>query len=230
MSLPANWTLVPSVSTPQLLEDAVTAFAVAWPRVIYEPLTAQGVGVAVAHCALECGNFGYRSGKPADPPTLYNNNLGNTRAAQGEDCNVCQYPGNEIIGGKVVRFKPPDPLSTFRAFDTFADGVAAQLDFLGRPQSRYHQAWLRLLVGDPAGFVQQLKAHGYFTGDEAPYEKAVVSIFSRVVPIAARVIDGQHHAVTDEDREHVAGLVALTSWQSAEDALHGSAPELFPLT
>ena len=212
--------LVPAVATPALLEDAVVAFVEAWPMVIPDPITAEAIGVAVAHCALECGNFGYQAGKPSDPPTCYCNNIGNTRAAIGEDCNVCQYPGSEIIGGKVVRFKPPDALSTFRAFDTLADGVAAQLLFLSR-RTRYAQAWLRLLAGDPAGFVRQLKAHGYFTGSEAPYERAVVSIFSRVVPIAARIIAGQHHGITDEDRVHVSDMVLLTLSQTDETSHAG---------
>lgn len=214
--------LVPAIPTPYLTEDAVGAFVEAWPRVITAPRTPAAIGVAAAHCALESGNFGYKNGRPATPPTLYCNNLGNTRPAAGEDCEVCQYPGNEVIGGKVVRFAPPDPLSTFRAFHTFADGVAAQLLFLSK-RTRYAQAWLRLLAGDPAGFVQELKAHGYFTGPEAPYEHAVVSLTAKLSQIAARIIDGEHHGVTDADRLHVDELVALTSAQSVWN------PEPFPL-
>lgn len=75
--------------------------------------------------------------------------------------------------------------------------------------------------------MQQLKAHGYFTGDEAPYERAVVSIFLHIAPIAQRMIDGKHHGIAAEDRERIAGMVALTAQQSAEEALHGIEP--FPL-
>lgn len=211
--------MVPAVPTPLLLEDAVQGFADAWPRALTAPCSPEALSVLVAQSALETGNWSMdqTAGTPKDPPTLFNYNMGNTRPAVGEDCDVCQYPGNEIIGGKVVRFKPPDPLSTFRSFPTLADGCAAQLTFLARPTSRYAQAWLRLLAGDPAGFVQQLKDHGYFTGSEAPYEKAVSSIFLRVLPIARRVLEGEHHGVTDEDRAHVAELVALTLSESTRD-------------
>ena len=217
MTLPANWTLVPAVATPHQLEDAVHAFVEAMPHVIgtvTDEELARAVSVAVGHCALECGNFGMKleggEWTPSNPPTLLNENLGNTRPGQHEVCEVTHYRCNELIGGKVVWYTPPQDESTFRSFRRFALGVLAQLLFLGRPESRYHQAWLRLLAGDPAGFVQQLKLHGYMTGDEGPYERAVVSIFGRVLPIARRVIAGEHHGVTDEDREHVADQVALS--------------------
>jgi hypothetical protein len=211
--------MVPAAPTPYALDDAIPAFVAAWalaiesPRVD-DPGSDRAIAVAIAHCCLECGNFGYRNGKPADPPTCYCNNIGNTRAAAGEDCDVCQYPGNEIIGGKVVWFKPPDPLSTFRAFPTLADGIAAQLRFIShwdpKHDPHYAAAWRACVAGDPATYVRELKAGGYFTGDETPYERAVVSIFARVLPAVQRAIAGQPHGITDEDREHVSQLVAAT--------------------
>lgn len=203
--------MVKTVPTPLLLEDAIHGFATAWPRVLSAPCSPEALSVLVAQSALETGNWSMDqlTHLEKEPPTLFNYNLGNTRPAAGEDCDTCQYPGNEIIDGKVVKFAPPDPLSTFRSFQTLADGCAAQITFLAN-RNRYAQAWLRLLAGDPVGFVQQLKDHGYFSGDEAPYERAVRSIFLRVLPIARRVLEGEHHGVTDEDRAHVGELVALS--------------------
>lgn len=200
--------LVPAVPTPLLLDDAVQGFADAWPVATADPCSPEALSVMVAKSALETWNFGLdqTTKKPHEPPSIYNNNLGNERPGSDYDGDVCQYPGNEIIGGKVVAFKPPGPLSTFRSFRTLAEGCVGSIRFLAH-STRYHQAWLRLLAGDPSGYVQAAKAAGYFTGALEPYEKAVRSIFLKVLPIARRVLAGEHHGITEEDRAHVHELV-----------------------
>jgi hypothetical protein len=221
--------MVPAVPTSLSLENAVTVFADAWARITASKLTPEALAVTVTHCALESGNF--NAPRPGEDPEhhverCFCNNYGNTRAATGEDCDVCQYRCNEIIGGKVVWYDPPAPQSTFRAFAEPSDGAAAQLSFLAH-STRYAQAWLRLLAGDPAGYVECLKRAGYFTGAIGPYETAVLSIFRRILPIAERVIAGQPHGVTDEDRAHVSDLVALTLANSALGQSYE--PESYPL-
>ena len=217
--LDPNWTLVPAVATPTRLEDAVSAAVEAWPVAVAEPRTAPGVACSLAHWALESGNFGMHAGKPADPPTMFCFNVGNTRPARGEHVTVCQYRCNEIgPDGRPVWYSPPADQSTFRAFDSLLAGMVAQYRFVGRPQSRYAPAWKRALAGDPAGFVRELKARGYFTGALPPYERAVVSIYARLLPIAVAALEYGGRGITDEDRAHVGELVALTLAESRRGA------------
>lgn len=210
--------LVPAVPTPLLLEDAVQGFIDAWPTATADPCSPEAVAVITAKSALETGNFGMDqlTEQPKNPPTIYNYDLGNERPGSGWTGLVTQYRCNEVINGKVVWFDPPAPESTFRAFATLAEGCAASIRFLAQ-STRYHQAWLRILAGDPVGYVRMVKQAGYFTGDEEPYAKAVLSIYLHVLPICRRVLAGEHHGVTDEDRTRVGELVALTLSQTTRD-------------
>jgi hypothetical protein len=203
--------MVPAVPTPLLLEDAVHGFADAWPMGTDDPCSPEALAVMVAKSALETWNFGMDQATktPHDPPSIYNNNLGNERPGKDYDGDVCQYPCNEVINGKVIWFKPPQPESTFRSFSNLADGCVGSIRFLAH-SVKYHQAWLRMLAGDPVGYVQCAKAAGYFTGAEEPYVKAVRSIFLKALPICRRVLEGEHHGITDEDRAHVGELVMLS--------------------
>lgn len=207
--------MVPTISTPADLSSAVHAFFDAWPLVTTEPRTAESVAIAVAHCALECGNFGIDAhGRSSNPPTLYNNNVGNTRPASNEDCDVCQYPCSEIIKGHVVRYRPPQPESTFRSFPTLIEGVRKQLEFLAHwdpaHDPHYAAAWRACLAGNVAAFVHELRAGGYFTANEEIYLRGVTSIYERILPIVKSVFEIDVPVITDADREHVAQMVAMT--------------------
>ena len=66
----------------------------------------------------------------------------------------------------------------FRAYDSPEAGAT---DYLSLLQRRYPDALQAAERGDPVGFVQALKAHGYFSGDEASYAKSVAGLAQRAL-------------------------------------------------
>ncbi len=74
------------------------------------------------------------------------------------------------------------PMSRFRAFPSFTDGVVDKLAFLAR--DNYKAAREAAFSGDPGAYVRACKAAGYFTADLAPYERAVASLFATYLPLA----------------------------------------------
>lgn len=124
------------------------------------------VCVLTAQSALESGRW----------KSMHRNNPGNIKAGESYEFLYCQFRCNEVIGGRVEWFDPPHPQTNFRAFMDLETGVLDYLRFLsGRP--RYVQAWLAAQKGNPDAFVHALKTAGYFTADEAPYHRAVMSLF-----------------------------------------------------
>jgi hypothetical protein len=61
-----------------------------------------------------------------------------------------------------------------RAHANEYDGADCYVSFVA--SGRYAEAWKRLLAGDAVGYVRNLKVRGYFTAEEAPYTKGVVSL------------------------------------------------------
>lgn len=112
-------------------------------------------------------------------------NWGNVKCSDTYEGHFTTFRCNEIIGGKVEWFSPTTggfenppghPQTRFRAYLDEAKGSLEYVAFIARPTSRYHSAWLKALAGDPAGYVHELKRHGYFTADEARYRRGVVSL------------------------------------------------------
>lgn len=119
-------------------------------------------------------------------------NFGNARPGRGWTGDICQFRCNEVLGGKVVWFNPPnpgepgygDPLhgSSFRAFVSELDGVR---DYFRLIKNHWPEAYAAALQGDAAAFVHGLKARGYFTADEAPYRAAVMNLVSSFTNVLA---------------------------------------------
>lgn len=65
----------------------------------------------------------------------------------------------------------------YRAFDSLKDGAIDYLNFIS--SGKYSQAWQHILHPDPKSYSKALKQSGYYTADEAPYTKNLVSLFSR---------------------------------------------------
>lgn len=65
----------------------------------------------------------------------------------------------------------------YRAYPNLDAGVKDYLNFLS--SGRYTKAWQHIVNPNPSSFSKALKAAGYYTADEAPYTKNLVSLFDR---------------------------------------------------
>jgi hypothetical protein len=65
----------------------------------------------------------------------------------------------------------------YRAYPSLDDGVKDYLNLLS--SGRYTKAWEHIKNPDPVSFSKALKAAGYYTANEAPYTKNLVSLFAR---------------------------------------------------
>jgi hypothetical protein len=83
------------------------------------------------------------------------------------------YKTREGWGDSEVRIS-----DRFRAYASAEEGAA---DYVGLLARRYPEAVQAAQGGDPRGFVQGLKARGYFTGNEASYVKSVTALSSQAL-------------------------------------------------
>lgn len=182
------------------------------------------LAVLCAQASLETGN-----GK-----ALHCFNFGNVKNSPDWGGQFCRYACDELVSaasaaiakklgpctvqpwgdGRLMRVVvvPPHPWTEFRAFSSAADGGAEFVAFLAT-KDRYRKAWGKAFAGDARGFVHELKTAGYFTGPEASYTSAVVSISERLLPACQRLLQLGAGPLTDEDREHVNQIVALATDQ-----------------
>lgn len=65
----------------------------------------------------------------------------------------------------------------YRAYPTLDDGVKDYLNLLST--GRYNKAWQHIVNPDPVLFSKALKEAGYYTADEVPYTKNLVSLFDK---------------------------------------------------
>lgn len=179
------------------------------------------VAILTAQCALESGRW----------KSMHRNNPGNIKASASYEYFYCQFRCNEVIGGKVEWFDPPHPQTNFRAFLDLETGVIDYLRFLSG-RKRYAAAWVAAERGDVVGFVRALKLGGYFTADEAPYLRAVVSLFNEYLrmlnaperdtePPRDELNEAQAIAVIAPDPERLlhtqAVLMVQESWERLRD-------------
>lgn len=153
------------VTPPQMLE----ALGRGWMRLFNSAPSREACAVLIAQWAFETG-----WGK-----SMICFNPGNIRCPDVNGrWDYCTYNTWEIVNG--ARVAGP---GTFRAFASLEDGCA---DYLGFLHDRYRgndgcsAVWDAVTAGDPDKFVHLIKAHGYFTGDETTYDKAVASIFRSI--------------------------------------------------
>ncbi len=163
------------------------------------------VAVLTAQSALESGRW----------RSMHRFNPGNIKASESYGFLYCQFRCNEVIGGKTIWFDPPHPQTNFRAFMDLDTGVLDYLRFLA-DRARYQPAWAAAAQGDPALFVHALKVSGYFTADEAPYRRAVVSLFHEYSALL-----NQHECVLGDDNEHEAAIRAISP--DEERLIHNTA-------
>ena len=65
----------------------------------------------------------------------------------------------------------------YRAYPNLEAGVKDYINLLST--GRYTKAWQHILNPDPASFSKALKEAGYYTANEAPYTKNLVSLFAK---------------------------------------------------
>jgi len=204
-------TLVTDKLTPLELEDAIRAFADGWSIATKTDPKPQQLAVLVAHTILECG-YGYKS--------LHWYNFGNEKASSSYRGKYCMYRCSEIDEhGHEIWYDPPHPTTWFRAFEPAAEGASEHVNFLacdsdGDGKNIYAQAWNMCLACDADGFVRAMKRAGYFTGNVDAYARATVSISAKIESACAKILNDEHHGITDEDRSHVEQQVAM--WLSEE--------------
>lgn len=155
--------LVDTVET--ILSDAQLAYCLneAWKLIYKEYPSHNSLAVLWAQVALETGRGKF----------CKNYNFGNIKRHDDED--YCMFRCNEVIGGKVVWFDPPNPATEFCAYVTDVLGAQEYITFVSQ-RTRYQAAWKQVIAGNPVAYCAALKAAGYFTADLVQYTKGVVSL------------------------------------------------------
>lgn len=159
--------LIPDKLTPCEPMQVARAFRAALETVTGVTPSNAHLAILVGHSALETGRW----------KSIHCWNFGNVKASATYEWFYTQYRCNEVINGKLEWFDPPHPQCNFRAFTSIDAGALDHIRFLSQSK-RYAAAWEAAKSGDPARFVTALKAAGYFTADEGPYKRAVVSLFN----------------------------------------------------
>ena len=190
--------LLPDLLTPCTALEAAHALRAAWP------CSSETLALALAQAALETGRF----------RSMHCWNFGNVKAAPAYEGSYCQFRCNEVLDGVVQWFDPPHPQTNFRAFRTIDEGAAAWLAAL---RLHFPLAWEALPEGQPLAFVHALKLGRYFTADEAPYARAVASLWKEFT----RLLEGEPGSVPPAPLDaglHAEALAAKQNYDWADDA------------
>lgn len=151
---PQRQQLVRAARTQLTSEQARDALGQAWAERFGTAPRQETTAILTAQWAHETGN-----GR-----SMFNYNFGGIKGTGPSGLSVAQRtkegwgPSERTIVDK------------FRAYQTPSEGAADYLSLLSR---RYPRAVEAADQGDPAKFVRELKAGGYFTGNEASYVRSV---------------------------------------------------------
>lgn len=193
--------------TPMTFDEAESAMRAALGSTIGARPRDEVLALALAKSALETGRW----------RAIWNSNWGNVKAGEAYAGMFTAITLNEVLGGKVVWFAPEGqlvggrgsalagnrwdvppghPQTRMRAYANRYDGAYAYVDFVSGLK-RYAASWQALLAGEPASYVRELKRSGYFTADEEPYRKAVVSLHKEFLA----KLNGRTPEIVDADPE-----------------------------
>jgi hypothetical protein len=145
-------------------QDVYAAIHDAWGSLVGTVPQRGQILVLMAQQAFETGWWHY----------CWDYNLGNAKHVAGDGRDYCMIRLNEVIGGKVVWFDPPNPATWMRAFDSLSAGV---VDYLALMRGQFGYAWPAVEAQDPAAFCHALKARGYFTDDVDHYTSNVLGCY-----------------------------------------------------
>jgi len=152
--------------------EAAVALREAWHNIYGEYPSDRALALLWSQSALETGRW----------RSIHCFNFGNIRKVHNPDDGhyFTMYDGNEIIKGKTIWFKPPEPLSHFRGYKTVTEGAEDYIKLVSQ-RPRYAKAWAMVMAGDPVGYCRELKAAGYFTANLEHYTKPVVSLTNEFI-------------------------------------------------
>lgn len=148
--------------TPLTGSQAAEALQAAWQGALGRAPSQNTLSVLVGQWAHETGRGS----------AMLNYNFGGIKGT-GPGGASTVYGTHEGSGASEVQIR-----DRFRAYDSPEAGAS---DYLSLLQRRYPEALQAAERGDPVGFVQALKARGYFTGDEASYAKSVAGLAQRAL-------------------------------------------------
>ena len=155
------------------------------------------LGCAWAQVALEHARGG----------AIFNHNFGNIMAGS-------KWPGDVYVL-RVQEQTSPDVWEFFDArFRSHASPLDGALDYwrlLNAP--RFAGAWAAMERGEPAAVAHELKAHGYYTADEARYARALAALFVEWEAVLGPELCGGEGAacegLPESVRAFAAGMAAL---------------------
>ncbi len=179
-----NAVYVDPVLTPLTFEEAAACMRQGIHVATGELPSVEALSLALAKTALETGRW----------KSMWNYGFGNIKAGDNYHGMFTCISLNEVIGGRTIWFAPGGqlnhkggevtglawavppghPQTRMRAYANGFDGAQEYVTFVA--SGRYGEAWARLLQGDAAGYVRELKRKGYFTADEATYRRGVERI------------------------------------------------------
>jgi hypothetical protein len=152
-------TLVRAARTRLSGDEAASALRTAWTQVRGEAPSPETLSILV-------GQWAHETGRGA---SMLNYNFGGLKGT-GPSGLSASYVTREGWGENAVRV-----VDRFRAYASAEEGAHDYVSLLAR---RYPAAVLAAEQGDAPGFVQALKARGYFTDNEAAYSRSVQSLAS----------------------------------------------------
>lgn len=218
-------TEIPDKFTTATLAEGIRCLADGCELFLGAPLEPKPLAILGAQVCLETGRF----------QKMHCWNPGNRKLPKDWDGTFCRYACDEIFDAQTARaaqrlgacylFPRHDglvrvalpaehPWSRFVGFLTAPEGFS---DYVGLIAKRYPTAWSKAYAGDTAGFVAALKAGHYFTADEIPYCKGVVSLVKTLLPLCEAL---DNDALSAEEHERVESLIAVT----LSDSLHDGYP------
>jgi flagellum-specific peptidoglycan hydrolase FlgJ len=138
-------------------DQAASALGAAWEQALGRAPHARTLSILT-------GQWAHETGRGA---AMLNYNFGGLKGS-GPSGMSTVYKTKEGWGADEVKTS-----DRFRAYGSAAEGARDYVDLLVR---RYPKAVQAAERGDAGGFVQALKAGGYFTGNEASYIKSVSAL------------------------------------------------------
>jgi len=148
--------------TPLTGSQAADALHAAWQGTMGRAPSQNTLSILVGQWAHETGRGS----------AMLNYNFGGIKGTGPSGASTV-YATHEGSGASEIQIR-----DRFRAYDSAEAGAT---DYLSLLQRRYPDALQAAERGDPVGFVQALKAHGYFSGDEASYAKSVAGLAQRAL-------------------------------------------------
>lgn len=200
-------TLVNATRTPLSGEQASVALSHAWTQTFGEPPNKATVAILTAQWSHETGRG----------EQMFNYNFGGIKGTGPSGLTVSQRTreGSGSTAHTIV--------DNFRAYRTPTEGASDYISLLNR---RYGNALDAARDGDPGGFVRELKAGGYFTGDETLYTRSITRLAQQSLDRGAGVL-GEGGPLPDHEllsQPETAGRHRVP--QSAPQGHGSSAPDL----